>query len=88
VIDLEAHVSLRYARLRRRGAQTWLLAPDRGFVLGGSAPAIVALIDGHRTVGELVAELSSRAAAEPALVRRDVLALLEQLVSRGLVRLS
>jgi PqqA peptide cyclase len=90
VISLDARPQLRNARLRRRGDATLLLAPERGLLLGGSAPAILALIDGARSVRDIIAELE-RSHASPAdsddagAIGRDVVDLIEMLVHRQLL---
>lgn len=93
MISLGARPRLRNARLRRRGDSVLLLAPERGLLLGGSAPAILALVDGERTVGDIIAELESSHAApgegaDESAIARDVVALLEALVSRQLVSID
>jgi pyrroloquinoline quinone biosynthesis protein D len=67
------------ARLRwdAREAKYLLLYPERGLLLNDSAGAILRLVDGRRTVGEIAGEL----AAPPA----EIVAFLERLSERGLV---
>jgi coenzyme PQQ biosynthesis protein PqqD len=87
VIDLDARPRLAHARLRRRGNDVLLLAPERGFVLGGSAPAILALVDGERRVRDVIDALAARHGARER-IERDVCALLDDLARRGLVRVA
>jgi pyrroloquinoline quinone biosynthesis protein D len=70
---LRSSVRLRHDRVRDR----WmLLAPERGFVLSGSALAIVERIDGCATVDEIAAALGHG---------DDVAAFVRALVERRLV---
>jgi pyrroloquinoline quinone biosynthesis protein D len=83
-----ARPRLRHARLRRRGAEWMLLAPERGFRLGGSAPAILALVDGRRSIAELVDTLAAAHGSARETVERDVVDLLRRLAHRGLVHIE
>jgi coenzyme PQQ biosynthesis protein PqqD len=88
VIPLAARPRLTHARLRRRGDEVLLLAPERGLRLRGSAAEILALVDGERTVAEIVDQLAhdhAAAAPEPGAIRRDVLALFDALARRRLL---
>lgn len=65
-------VRLKHDRVRDR----WLLlSPERGFVLNGSALAIVRRLDGATTLATIAAELGHT---------DDVLALVDELVARRL----
>ena len=76
---LARSVRLRHDRVRDR----WLLlAPERGFVLNGSALAIVRLLDGTRTLAEVAAQLGSEAARD---VAGDIDGFVHRLQERGLV---
>ncbi len=79
---------VRGARLRvdRISGRTMILAPERGFVLNASAQSIVALCDGRRTAAEIADQLAIACRAPRAIVERDVLTLLDQLVRKRLVR--
>jgi coenzyme PQQ biosynthesis protein PqqD len=81
----DARPRLVHARLRRRGSDTWLLAPERGFVLRGSASAILALVDGARTCAEIADVLAARHLGTRADIDRDVRWLLDALAARGVV---
>lgn len=78
---------LRHARLRRRGGDLLLLGPERGLVLGGSAPAVLALVDGRRTVAAIVEALAAGHDAGAERIERDVVALLAALARRHLLEL-
>jgi hypothetical protein len=88
VIPSTARPHLTHARLRRRGDAIFLIGPERGLLLGGSAAEVLSLVDGQRTVDEIVAELGRAHAAdatEPSAIRRDVVALFEALARRHLL---
>jgi pyrroloquinoline quinone biosynthesis protein D len=75
-------VRLRHDRVRDR----WmLLGPERGFVLSGSALAIVRLCDGTRTLGEIAGALAAQAAPATADVAAEVTAFVADLQARGLM---
>ncbi|HLU67915.1 MAG TPA: pyrroloquinoline quinone biosynthesis peptide chaperone PqqD [Kofleriaceae bacterium] len=88
MIPLDARPHLTQARLRQRGDRTPLLAPERGLLLGGSAPAILRLVDGRRTVREVIDQLAASHEAPTARIEHDVVGLLEALARRGLVELE
>jgi pyrroloquinoline quinone biosynthesis protein D len=79
----------RRARLAfdRRREQHVLLYPERGLVLNASSASILELCTGERRVGEIVDALAS---AHPATSReqihQDVVAFLQGLQARGLLR--
>jgi pyrroloquinoline quinone biosynthesis protein D len=75
----------RRARLRfdRLSGQHVLLAPERGFRLNESAAAILSLCDGQRSLRQIAEQLAPPE-QEPRVLA-DVLAMLEQLESRGLL---
>lgn len=62
-----------------------LLAPERGYVLNGTALDIVLAIDGESTVAEIAANLAKQYGASETSIRSDVLGLLHELASRRLV---
>lgn len=62
-----------------------LLAPERGYVLNGTALAIVLAIDGESTVADIAAGLAKKYGASETSIRSDVLGLLQELASRRLV---
>lgn len=79
------------ARLKwdRFGNRYLLLYPERGLALNESAAAILRLCDGDHSIDEIVEELlRAHAAPDAEIVRRDVMALLEAMLKRGLVELS
>ncbi len=73
----------------RAGGRDILLYPERGLALNAVASAVARRLDGRRTVATIAAEVAASFADAPrASVERDVLAFLEQLWERGLVRLD
>ena len=64
-----------------------LLSPERGLSLSATATEIVQLCDGTRTARGVVIACIERygAASDAAKIEADVLALLDELASRGLV---
>jgi len=75
-------VRLRHDRVRDR----WmLLGPERGFVLQGSALAIVRLCDGSRTLDEIAGTLAAAATATASDVAAEVRAFVADLEARGLL---
>lgn len=77
----------RGVRLHRdavRGTQV-LLAPERSFELDAVAAAVLALVDGTRTVSEIAATLALDYRADPALIEIDVRAMLGDLADKRVV---
>jgi pyrroloquinoline quinone biosynthesis protein D len=78
------------ARLRvdRRDGRLWLLYPERGLLLNGSAGEILRLCTGGLTVAAIVDRLAGR--YEPSrrdAIHADVLRLLNRLSDRGLIEI-
>jgi len=74
----------RGVRLRRdeaRGRWT-LLAPERIFEVDDTAAAVLELCDGERDLNRIVAELAARYAAPPAVIEKDVVAMLADLKAK------
>jgi pyrroloquinoline quinone biosynthesis protein D len=74
----------RGVRLRRdeaRGRWT-LLAPERIFEIDDTAAAVLGLCDGERDLDGIVAELAVRYAAPPAVIEKDVVAMLADLKAK------
>ncbi len=68
--------------------QAWvLLAPERMFTLQGTAIEIVRRVDGARTLGEIVDDLSQTFQAPRELIAGDVVAMLRDLEAKGAVSL-
>jgi pyrroloquinoline quinone biosynthesis protein D len=76
-------------RLRRddvRGG--WVvLAPERLFMLDDHAAEVLKLVDGRRTMDEIVAALAATYDAPAAEIAEDVAAMLQDLVGKGAIQL-
>ena len=69
-----------------RGA--WVvLAPERLFLLDGPAVELLKLVDGARTVPEIVDELAVKFAAPREVIAKDVDAMLRDMSDKGAIRL-
>ena len=68
----------RGVKLRRDDVrQRWtLLAPERIFEIDATAAAVLQLCDGERDLGAIVAELAARYNAPPAVIEKDIVAML------------
>jgi coenzyme PQQ biosynthesis protein PqqD len=83
VVRLAPHVRL---RVDTRRQEHMLLYPERGIVLSASAADVVGLLDGARSVDAIVEALAEKYGADArAAIARDVVELLHDLASRGLV---
>ena len=84
-IDAQARPRLpRGVRLKRdeaRGRWT-LLAPERIFEIDDTAATILDLCDGERDLAGIVDTLASRYAAPPAVIEKDVIAMLADLKAK------
>jgi coenzyme PQQ biosynthesis protein PqqD len=65
-----------------------LLIPEGAISLNASAAATLALVDGHRTLDEIVAELCARFDVAEVRARADVTALFERLRLRRMLVLE
>ena len=73
-------------RLRQEpDGSAMLLVPEGALVLNAPAAAALSLVDGERTVDEIVAELVARFDVTQEQVREDVNALFERLSQRRLL---
>jgi pyrroloquinoline quinone biosynthesis protein D len=74
----------RGVRLRRDEARSrWtLLAPERIFEIDDTAAAVLELCDGERELNAIVAELAARYTAPPAVIEKDVVAMLADLKAK------
>nr|WP_282571772.1 pyrroloquinoline quinone biosynthesis peptide chaperone PqqD [Roseomonas acroporae] len=69
---------------RARGRQV-VVGPERLFVPDDTALAILSLLDGERSVDAVVDTLAARYAAPRAVIAADVVALLQDLLDRGVL---
>lgn len=80
---LSARARLKWDRVESRYL---LLYPERGLALSQSAAAILKLCDGDHPVDAIVEEMvRTHGAADPDVVRQDVVSLLETMRKRGLI---
>lgn len=83
VVQLTPHVRLRFDQTR----QQWVInAPERVFELDTTAAEILRRLDGSRSLAAIVDELAREFDAPHAVIHRDVIALLEPLLGKGVVR--
>lgn len=65
----------------------WMvLAPERLFMLEGPAVEILQLVDGKRTVPEIIDQLAEKFAAPRDQIAADVMAMLQDLTDKGAIR--
>lgn len=72
---------------RDSDGSTMLLVPEGALVLNGSAGATLELVDGTRSVADIVEALVERFDVDPAMAKNDVADLLTRLAERRLVEL-
>ena len=64
----------------------WIVqAPEKAFVIEGSAPHILRLLDGERSVGDIVQQLANEFSAPREVIAKDVLALLSELTEKNVL---
>ncbi len=67
---------------------SWVvLAPERLFMLDEHAAEVLKLVDGERSVADIVDALAERYNAPPAEIASDVDAMLQDLVGKGAIQL-
>ncbi len=64
-----------------------MLAPERLFQLDGPAVEVLKLVDGARTVPQIIDALAAQFAAPRDLIAGDVEAMLRDLADKGAIRL-
>lgn len=62
-----------------------LLAPERAFNVDTVAASVIELVDGNRTVAEIVAVLADRFEAPSSRIEADVVKMLDDLVAKRVV---
>jgi pyrroloquinoline quinone biosynthesis protein D len=75
-------VKLRFDAVRGKHV---LLAPERAFNVDEVAAAIVELVDGSRSVSGIIDALAERYAEKREVIERDVVAMLDDLVSKRVI---
>ncbi len=80
---LARHMRLRFDQAR----QTWTIqAPERSFILDGTAYAIVSRCDGSAPVSGIIDSLCEAFADAPRdMIAQDVIALLQDFADKGVV---
>jgi pyrroloquinoline quinone biosynthesis protein D len=83
VLRFAPHARFRFDEVR----QAWvLLAPERLLMPDEQAAEILRLIDGERTVDNIIAELVRRYEAPREIIAHDVVAMLQDLVGKKVLR--
>jgi pyrroloquinoline quinone biosynthesis protein D len=77
-------VKLKHDEVRSRWT---LLAPERIFEVDATAAAVLELCDGERDLGTIVAELARRYSAPPAVIEKDVVAMLADLKAKRVLEI-
>lgn len=81
---LGAGVRLQFDKVR----QSWgLLAPERLFALDEQAAEILKLVDGERSLGDIIDDLATRFKAPRELIGGDVSNMLRDLADKGAILL-
>ena len=62
-----------------------LLAPERAFNVDGNAVAVLKLVDGQRSIGEIAGDLAAKFNADPTVIERDVAKMIEDLIAKRVV---
>ena len=62
-----------------------LLAPERAFTIDEIAASVLGLVDGKRSVVEIVQALAEKFDEKPEVIEADVLAMLDDLVAKRVV---
>ncbi len=90
--DLRARLSERpalspKARLRtdRQTGEAFLLYPERGLLLEGSAADVLRACDGVRTLSEVLERAAAAHGTSPEAIAEDVLGFFADLTARGLL---
>ncbi|MCQ8279116.1 pyrroloquinoline quinone biosynthesis peptide chaperone PqqD [Acetobacteraceae bacterium KSS8] len=70
-----------------RARDRWVvLAPEKLFVPDATALAVLRLVDGARSIGAMVDDLAARFDAPRAVIAADVLALVDDLIARKVLK--
>lgn len=75
-------VKLKYDQVRSRHV---LLAPERAFDIDETAAAVLELVDGHRTCGEIVDALAQRYSEQREVIAGDVRDMIGDLIARRVI---
>jgi len=75
---------IRYRFDAVRGAWV-LLTPERALIPDGPAQAVLAEIDGRRSIGAIIGTLAARYTAPAEVIAHDVLEMITDLMEQGVV---
>ena len=75
-------VKLKFDQVRQRHV---LLAPERAFDIDETAAAVLELVDGERSCGQIVDLLAERYDEDRAVICQDVLAMFGDLLARRVI---
>ncbi|QQX92024.1 pyrroloquinoline quinone biosynthesis peptide chaperone PqqD [Gluconobacter sphaericus] len=89
VVDGAALSFARGHRLQHdRVRGVWIVqAPEKAFVVEGAAPHILRLLDGKRSVGDIIQQLAIEFSAPREVIAKDVLALLSELTEKNVLHI-
>ena len=62
-----------------------LLAPERAFNVDDQAVAVLQMVDGLRSIGTIAGDLATKYNADPAMIERDVTAMIGDLIAKRVV---
>ncbi len=66
----------------------WIVqAPEKAFVIEGAAPHILRLLDGKRSVGDIIQQLANEFSAPREVIAKDVLALFSELTEKNVLQI-
>lgn len=80
IFSLPKGVRMKHDEVRDR---TILMAPERTLALDGTGISIIELVDGKRSVGDIVSTLAEKYNAPMQTIGNDVVAFLRDLLNRG-----
>ena len=62
-----------------------LLAPERAFNIDGNAVAVLKLVDGRRSIGEIAGDLAAKYNADQAVIEVDIAKMIDDLIAKRVV---
>jgi len=85
VLIMPRGVRIKHDEVRDR---TILMAPERTLALDGAGIAILELVDGKKTVAEIVTVLAEKYDAPMQTIGNDVVAFVRDLINRGYLEID
>jgi pyrroloquinoline quinone biosynthesis protein D len=82
--SLPRGVKLRFDEVRKKHV---LLGPERAFGLDDAAVAVLQLVDGHRSIDDIVDALATRFDEKREVIASDVDAMLRDLAEKRIIEL-